>query len=198
MGRIEDGLGSGRQAKVDSQRRLSVQAVSEAESVHSTEAGTSYNLNTGLISITADATLMYYKNTGEKDFVIEAIALGSFEGITHSDDPYITIVRNPTGGDLITDATTAGVLNQNRNFGASDTLSGLFYKGKVGGTLTGGDDIAILQATPGARSFYTINFILTKGDSIGVKLNANVSSGSANWYSAIIGFEKINTKDPED
>ena len=61
MGRIEDGLGSGRQAKVDSQRRLSVQAVSEAESEHSTEAGTSYNLNTGLISITADATLMYYK-----------------------------------------------------------------------------------------------------------------------------------------
>lgn len=193
--RIEDGKGSGKDAQVDDQNRLRTHAVTEPESLHASEEGLAYNLNTGLISITGDATLLYYKNTGEKDFVIEAIALGSFEGITHSDDPYITLVRNPDGGNLISDATTTGTLNQNRNFGSTNEINGLFYKGKVGGTCTGGDNIAILQATPGGRSFYTINFILPKGSSLGIKLTANVSSGSANWYAALIGFEKDDTTD---
>ena len=195
MARIEDGKGSGRDAAVDSENRLRVHAVTESESLHSTEEGLSYNINTGLISITGDATLLYYKNTGDKDFVVEAIALGSFEGITHSDDPYITLIRNPDGGNLLSDATTSGVLNQNRNFGSTNTLNGVAYKGKVGGTVTGGDDIALLQATPGGRSYYTINFVLPKGSSLAIKLTANVSSGSANWYCAIIGFEKDDTTD---
>lgn len=191
---INDGKGSGLSAQVDDQNRLRTHAVTEDESLHAAEEGNAYNINTGLISITGDATLIYYKNTGEKDFVVEAIALGSFEGITHSNDPYITLVRNPTGGDLISDATAVS-MNQNRNFGSSNSTSGLAYKGKVGGTLTGGNDIAILQASPGGRSFYTINFVLPKGSSVGLKLTANVSSGSANWYAAIIGFEKDDTTD---
>lgn len=194
MARIEDGKGSGKDAQVDDQNRLRTHAVTESEALHASEEGSAYNLNTGLINITGDATLMYYKNTGERDFVVEAIALGSFEGITHSDDPYITLIRNPVSGDLISDQTVAS-LNQNRNFGSSNTLSGLVYKGKVSGTVTGGNDIAILQATPGGRSFYSIGFVIPKGNSIGIKLTANVSSGSANWYCAIIGFEKDDTTD---
>lgn len=194
MPRLEDGKGSGRSAQVDDANRLRTHAVTESESLHASEEGNAYNLNTGLISITGDATLMYFKNNGEKDFVIEAIALGSFEGITHSDDPYITLVRNPTAGDLIGDATAIS-MNQNRNFGSSETVVADVYKGKNGGTLTGGDDIAILQATPGGRSFYGINFVLPKGSSMGMKLTANVTSGSANWYAAIIGFVKDDTTD---
>lgn len=194
MPRLEDGKGSGRSAQVDDANRLRTHAVTESESLHASEEGNAYNLNTGLISISGDATLMYFKNNGEKDFVIEAIALGSFEGITHSDDPYITLVRNPTAGDLIGDATAIS-MNQNRNFGSSETVVADVYKGKNGGTLTGGDDIAILQATPGGRSFYGINFVLPKGSSMGMKLTANVTSGSANWYAAIIGFVKDDTTD---
>ena len=190
---INDGTGKGNQAKVGSDNRLQVRAVSEPEVIHNAEGGRAYNFNTGLISITGDATLMYVKNNSENQFIITGIALGSFEGITHSDDPYITLVRNPTGGDLISDATAVS-MNQNRNFGSSSTATADVYKGKVGGTLTGGDDIAILQATPGGRSFYTIDFILPKGSSIGVKLTANLSSGSANWYCALIGY----FKDDED
>jgi hypothetical protein len=190
---VNDGTGKGSALKIDGNNRAHTQSVTESEAIHSTELGDAYNLNTGLISITGDATLLYLKNNEDKDFVIEAIALGSFEGITHSDDPYITVVRNPNGGDLISDATTTGVMNQNRNFGSNKTLVADFYKGKVSGTVTGGNDIAILQATPGGRSFYTINFVLPKGSSVAVKLTANVSSGSANWYGALIGY----LKDPE-
>lgn len=194
MAKIEDGKGSGKEAQVDSQNRLRTHAVTESESLHASEEGTSYNLNTGLISISGDATLMYYKNTGIKDFLVEAIAIASFDGITYSDKPYITLIRNPTGGDLITDATPLDQ-NQNRNFGSTDTLAGLAYKGKVGGTVTGGEDIALLQTPTSGRSFFTTNFVLPKGSSIAIKLTANVSSGSANLYCAIIGFEKDDTTD---
>jgi hypothetical protein len=187
---FEDGKGTGYKARIDSNNRLHVQSVQESEAFQATEVGDAYNLNTGLISITGDATLMYIKNNEDKELVIEAIAIGSFEGITHSDDPYLTLVRNPTGGDLITDATTTGVLNQNRNFGSNKTLTADFYKGKVGGTLTGGNDIAILQVSPATRSFYSINFVLPKGASMGIKITANLSSGSANWYGAFICYLK--------
>jgi hypothetical protein len=182
---IDDGKGDGYKARVDSNKRLHTQSVTEPEALHAAETGDAYNINTGLISITGDATLMYIKNNEDQDLIIEAIAIGSFEGITHSDDPYITLVRNPTGGDLISDATAVS-MNQNRNFGSNKTLTADAYKGKVSGTLTGGNDIAILQVTPGGRSFYTIDFILPKGSSMGVKITANVTSGSANWYGAFI------------
>lgn len=192
--KLEDGKGSGKFAQVDSSNRVRTHAVTEDESLHANEEGNGYNINTGLISVTGDATLLYIKNNEEQDIVIEAIAIGSFEGITHSDDPYITLVRNPTGGDLISDATAVS-MNQNRNFGSSNTLVANVYKGKVSGTLTGGNDIAILQATPGGRSFYTINFVLPKGSSMGIKLTANVTTGSANWYCAAICFVKDDTTD---
>lgn len=194
MSTLDDGKGSGRSAQVDDQNRLRTHAITETETLHANEEGNGYNLNTGLISVTGDATLMYLKNNETQDFVVESIALGSFEGITHSDDPYITIVRNPTGGDLISDATAVS-MNQNRNFGAAKTLLADVYKGKVSGTLTGGNDIAILQATPGGRSFYTVEFVLPRGSSIGIKLTANASSGTANWYCAIIGYIKEDTTD---
>jgi hypothetical protein len=186
---IRDGTGSGEYAAVDASNRLTTRAVTEAQSVHAAGLGDAYNLNTGLISITGDATLMYFKNNETRDYVVDAIALGSFEGITHSDDPYITLIRNPTGGNLISDGTAIS-MNQNRNFGSNTTLTADVYKGKVGGTITGGDDIAILQATPGGRSFYTIDFLLPTGTSLAIKLTANASSGTANWYCALIGYLK--------
>ena len=194
MSTLEDGKGGGKSAQVDDQNRLRTHSVTESEALHSSEEGKAFNINTGLISITADATLLYIKNTEDADLVIEAVALGSFEGISHSDDPYITLVRNPTGGDLISDATAVS-MNQNRNFGSSRTLDASVYKGKVGGTVTGGDDLAILQATPGGRSFYSIDFIVPKNSSMAVKLTANITSGSANWYCAAIVYVKDDTTD---
>lgn len=186
---ILDGTGSGARLKVGSDSRAQVRAVIEEEVIHNAELGNAYNFNTGLISITGDATLIYLKNNADNNLIISDIAIGAFDGITHSDSPYITLVRNPTGGDLITDATAIS-MNQNRNFGSSKTADVNVYKGKVGGTLTGGDDIAILECSKTSRSFFGIDFLLPKGASIGVKLTANASSGSANWYVALIGYFK--------
>ena len=191
--KIEDGTGKGYGAKIGSDNRIQVRSVSEPEIIHNCEGGRAYNINTGLISVTGDATLLYLKNNGDNQFILNSIALGAFDGITHSDSPYVTVIRNPNGGDLITDATAVD-MNQNRNFGSSKTADIDTYKGKVGGTITGGDDIAILQTNKAGRSFFTLDFILPKGASIAIKLTANASSGSANYYAAFIGY----FKDDED
>lgn len=186
---IEDGTGSGKKLKIGEDNRAQTRAITETESIHNGELGNAYNFNTGLITISGDATLMYVKNNSDNNLVITGIAIGSFSGITHSTSPYLTLVRNPTGGDLISDATAIS-MNQNRNFGSNQTASIDIYKGKVSGTLTGGNDIAILQVIPATRNILSLDLILPKGSSLGIKLTANVSSGSASYYCALISYFK--------
>jgi hypothetical protein len=190
--KIEDGTGKGASMKVDANNRAHTQSISETESLHSTELGDAYNINTGNIALTGDGTLLYVKNNEDKDLVIEAIAFGNDGLGTHSSNPRYTVIRNPNGGDLISDATAVS-MNQNRNFGSNKTLTADAYKGKVSGTITGGNDIAILEGTSDGRDYFTINFVLPKGSSLALKWTANLSSGTAGVYAAIVCF----LKDPE-
>lgn len=192
--RIQDGKGNGHEAKVDSANRLRTHAITESESLHANEEGNSYNLNTGLLAMSANGTLLYIKNTGTKDIVVESLIIAEFTGITHSNNPYITLVRNPTGGDLISDATAIS-MNQNRNFASSNTLSATVYSGKSSGTLTGGNNLGIVQVSSAGRTSLDLGLILPKGSSLGISLTANISSGSANYYAAALVFEKEDTTD---
>lgn len=184
---IENGVGDSSKWLIDENNRGHVLSINISESVDSLLAGNAYNLNTGLISISADGTLIYFKSDEDKDVLIETLVVADLGGITHSADPYITIIKNPTGGDLISDQTAVS-MNQNRNFSSSKTLATntLAYKGKSAGTVTGGSDVAILSHNPGGRDSYPINFLLQRGAEFAVKLTANVSSGSANYYAALI------------
>jgi hypothetical protein len=189
---LEDGTGKGNKQKVDANNRSHTQSVTESESLHSAEIGNAYNINTGNISLTGDGTLIYLKNNEDKDLVVEAIAFGNDGQGTHSFSPRYTIVRNPTAGDLISDATAVD-MNANRNFGSNKTLTADTYKGKVSGTLTGGNDAVLLEGSDNGRDFFTINLILPKGSSIGIKYTANLASGTAGVYAAIVCY----LKDPE-
>lgn len=188
MAEIVDGTGLGFGVRVDEQNRLHAHAVTVTEVVQSSEKGFGYNINTGPISITASGTLLYFQNLDAQDFVIEAVALGNDGGATYTTRPSVTFVRNPTGGDLITDQTPVD-MNQNRDFGSSNVLNAVSYKGKTGGTLTGGDDIALLQASTAGRDFYTINFIIPEGKALGVIYDGSgISAGTSSIYAAIIGY----------
>lgn len=189
--RLEDGTGTGYQVKVDSTNRLEARSIAESEAEKSAFEGNAYNINTGFIAFTGDGTLIYVYNDEDRDIFIESIALGNDGSGTHSARPYITIIRNPTGGDLISDATAVD-MNVNRNFRSSKTLSTttLVYKGKVSGTITGGADLGILNASTAGRDFYTINMVLGRGSSLAIKLTANLSSGTANIYCALIAHLK--------
>lgn len=186
MSMIQDGTGSGKLARVSSSNRLFVTAVIDDESRHSVENGDGYNINTGVISLTGTSAtaVLYLKNNGDRDIIIDAVAVGLGSG-TQSDPGYITIVRNPTTGTLI-DSGRAVDMNQNRNFGSSKVLTADVFKGADGETFTNGSDIALLFSNQSSRLFADLGLTLTKGDSIGIKIDPNLTTGSINVYAAII------------
>jgi hypothetical protein len=190
---IKDGTGSGKVAKVDNNNQLHTFAVTETENQQSTRLGNSYNLNTGTIGLTSSTAsgVMYFKNdeapvNGESSFVIDAIAIGIDNQGTQAGACNITIVRNPTGGTLISNAVAVD-MNKNRNFGSSKELDSLVYKGVEGDTLTGGNDIALFYQNVGTRAYYSIDMEVPKGSSIGIKIDTQTTAGTTNLYVAIIG-----------
>lgn len=193
--KIMDGTGSGSKARVDRNRQLHVFAVTEDEQKQSTLKGNEYNINTGKIDLTGtgESALLYFKNDEDQDFVMTAIAVGiGTRSPTITNFAEIAIYKNPTGGDVITDAN-AVEMKSNSNFGSNKTLkdSTLAYKGKDGGTLTGGDKHAIFFGDEG-RLYAPINVELTRGSSMGVTIDLNTSGGGVT-YCALIGY--IRDKD---
>ena len=189
--KIQDGTGTGNEVKIDSNKRMHTQAVTETESQHAAEVGDAYNISTGQIAFTGNGTLLYIKNNDERDIAVESIAIGTDGGGTYTSSlrPFVTIVRNPTAGDLITDATDAPD-NVNRNFGSTKTLTADAYKGKQGGTLTGGDSLGIFQTSQAGRDYFEINMVIPKGSSIAITATNGLSSGTVNIYCAAIIFLK--------
>jgi len=185
---FEDGKGSGYKARVDSTNRLHTRSISEPEEVHVSALGDTYNINTGSISFSAAGTMLYIKNNEDVVLVVKTIVVGLGAG-TLSDSAVITISKNPTGGDLISDATAVS-MNQNRNIGSSKTLSATVYKGKSAGTLTGQTDIGIIYATASSRAAVELNISIQKGGVFCVELDPNLSSGSINAYCAAICYLK--------
>lgn len=193
---IKDGTGSAFEAKVDPQKQLHVHSVQLSEETDAAERGFSYNINTGTIQISgaSASALLYFKNEDTLDFVITAIALGVGTG-TASDSGVLTFINNPTAGDIISDGTAVD-MKQNRNAGSARTLSSSssIFKGKDGGTITGGNDVAQFFQTTSGRLFATFPFIVPKGQAIGMKYDPNLSAGNVNVYAALVGY----LRSPED
>ena len=193
---IEDGTGTGRTAKIDTNNRLNTFSVTLDEDIQSTTDGTAYNFNTGNITLTdaVDTPVAYLKNTTDGNpFAISLIAAG-FKDATSgaaTDLNEITIVRNPTAGTIISEAKTTNVMNENRNFGSSTTFGGVFYKGETGDTFTDGDDIIQFYAGDMARFAASINLVLNKGDSIGIRVEPPASNTSMVCYAAIVGHFEV-------
>ena len=188
MTRIESGTGTGNQAKVGTDFRLQSRSVTATNIQNETINGNAYDIHSGLISITgaAESGLLYFKNNEDRNFNVSVMAVGITAG-TFADSPIITIVRNPTAGTLISNATAAPII-ENRNFGSSSTLSALTYKGVDGATVTDGDDALIFVTNGQGRLAATIDLVIPKGSSLAVKLDPNLSSGSTTAYAALVGF----------
>ena len=134
---------------------------------------------------------MYFKNDEDSDFVISAVAVGlGTRSATVSDSANIWIVRNPTAGTTITNATNVDI-NSNTNFGSSKTLktTTLAYKGADSdGATTGGSDHALLYMTDG-RLFASLNISVPRGSSVAIEVDGN-TSGAFNIYGTLIGYVK--------
>jgi hypothetical protein len=186
MAQIDNGNGT--TVDVNGKREMKTFSITESESQASTSLGDAFNINTGDIPCGGDSTLIYFKNDEDTDIVIESIAVG-IRGSTVADMATVILIANPTGGDLITDATAVD-MNGNRRIGSSKTLKSttLAYKGKVSGTITGGSDVGQFYTGNNQRLFATINFQVERGSSIAIKLEGTTTGGNA--YGALILYRK--------
>ena len=194
---IEDGTGKGYKVKVDSANRMANTTISSGASQAATEREDSFNLNSGLVTLT-DATeqgILYLKNNETRDLHVSAVVaiLGpSTNGVT-TDTTRVRIYKNPTTGTLISEANAADT-NSNRHFGSSATLTADVYKGDATATVTNGSVHIESLINPGSRVFFGIDEILTKGDSMAITFEPNDSNTSMKTMAAII----CHLSDPND
>ena len=179
-------------AHVDNNGDLHTFSITETELQAANTKGNAYNINTGLIALTGTSAsaILYFKNNEATDYVVDGLVV--FMGqrsATVTDFGLATVSWNPTGGDIISDATAVDY-KSNSNGGSSNVLNNgsLVYKGKDGGTMTGGDGHAIIGLAEG-RNQFPIPMEIPKGTSIGVTVDLN-TSGGANVYIALIGYLK--------
>lgn len=184
-------------AKVDSANRVHTYATSQSETGNATHNGDAYNINSGFIAYTgtSESSLIYIKNNESRDLIVTAIAFGiGALSATVTDSALVTVIRNPTGGDVVTDATAVGA-NANLNFGSSKTLLVDAYAGKDGGTITGGNDVVYFTADGNERVFAPIEMHIPTGSSIGIKVDLN-TSGGGNMYGAVVcHLEDVDRED---
>lgn len=196
MSNITDGTGKGYQVKVNSKNQLAFYGVTESAQEDATYKGKAFNINTGIIALTgtSDSGILYFKNNeppenGESAYAITALAVGlGTRSATVTDLALVTVVRNPTAGTLISNASPVAS-KANANFGSSLGLDSgtLVYKGAQGYTMTDGSDYGYFMMSEG-RLFASLNIIIPKGSSIGIKIDLN-TSGGANVYAALIGHK---------
>lgn len=187
--RLEDATGQGAGAKVGATNRLYTASISESFEEYANKQGDAYNINTGTITLTsaADTPILYIKNNEDKDLIVVAIAVGAgpSTGAATDANAAITVVRNPTAGTTISNANAVDI-NQNRNFGSSKALTADAYKGATGETMTDGDDALLLYMSENSRLFATVNLIVPKSKSIGIKFDPAASNTSQDVYAAVI------------
>ena len=186
--KIEGSDGAHLGVKVNKNNRLYTSTISRSEPSAALDIGNSYNLNTGTMTFTADATLgaVYLENNETQSLHIDAVAVATGYGATQDQQAVMTLVRNPTGGTVKSEAFVTGIMNQNRNFGSSNTLNVDFYIADGDGkTITGGDDIAQFFLNSNSRAFFTIDFEIPKGQSLGINI-VPPDDSSNTFYIALI------------
>ena len=140
---IEDGKGSGRNAEVDNNNHIVVNAISQSiEHYVNHVEGNAFNLLFDATPTGVGDCFLYIKNTGDEEL--------SFEGmwLKLAADEYIDVKLNdtgtPIGGGSITPA--------NLNSGSGNTVTGTFQDGNDITGLSGGTTVARLYHASGNGS----------------------------------------------
>ena len=179
---IQDGTGKSYAAKVDIDGRLHVDSIGTDRESYSSQSGTSFNLNTGRITLTNAATVnavMYVKNNEDFPLVLTNLFYPTGASTGGSGNIFVSLIRNPTAGTIVSGAT-AGDINVNRNFGSSRALNVTFYKGATGTTFTDGTvALESILATATQRIAVSAGAItLPKGASVGINFTTPTGNTS--------------------
>jgi urease beta subunit len=167
------------------------------------EIGQKFNCNTGDITLTnaTETTLLYIKNNGDDPIVITAFIYNLGASTSGTGDIKIDIVRNPTTGGIITNTNETAVdiatAAANQNFGSSEVVNGVSYKGATGEAVVNGDvTISTRSASITGRIVISLGaIIIPKGKSIAVNYTPPTSNSSQIVQVAAAMY--VKTKDVE-
>ena len=188
---IKDGTGSGRVAKVTSENRVETASITQADKDHAADLEDKYNINTGDITLTDanETTVLYIKNNETNDLVITALIYNLGATTSGTGDVKIDVIRNPTAGDIVTDAVTSGVIISNQNFGSSNTLTADVYKGDTADAVVtdGAVSISTRSASNTGRIVVSLGaLVIPKGSSLAINYTPPTSNTSqiTQWAAA--------------
>lgn len=192
---LNDGTGTGFTAKIDSDNRLHTNTVAREEVEQGVLLGNAYNINTGAVVITnagIDNAIWYLKNDSSNDLILYEILIILGEPTGGVGDGTLKVIRNPTGGTIISTATPVEA-NVNRNFGSSNVLDVTTYKGATASTITGGDILGTTnRSTSSVINFTSTPFVLKAGNTIGISWSAATGNTSQNVRIATTAFVRTN------
>ena len=167
---IEDGIGNGYKAQVDSDHRLHVNSVGRTQLEQAVLLAEAYNVSTGSISLTTDteSAVFYLHYTGKDPLVIKEllVILGDSTGTGNG---LVKIKKNPKAGTIISGALAPSAII-NRDFSSSNELDATIYKGDEGYTITDGATFAITSRDVFDEPirFDAAPIVLKKGNSLSV------------------------------
>jgi hypothetical protein len=191
---ILDGKGSGKEAGVDDNNRLLTNSIVEDISNHVTEYGGKYNLNTGNITLTGNATesaVMYLKNNEEYDYTITAIVYNLGSSASGTGQVQCDVYFKTTGGTIVSGATDVDI-NVNQNLGSASALVADVYKGAEANTQTGGTLAVTSLINPATRAFIGLGQILVpKGESISITMTTPSGNTSMTVQCALVGYVNL-------
>ena len=188
---INDGAGTGAQARVDNLNRLHTDTKSTSILEYSALKGDAYNFNTGSMTLTTagESAVGYFQYLDDAPFVIEEIlfVIGGTTG--GSGEGTAKIYRNPTGGTIVSGAVPIEVA-ANRDFSSSKQPVANMYKGAEGNTIIGG---TVFTSTSRSSFGTVITFdggpiVLRKGNTLAVSWTPPTGNTSQTVKVAATGF----------
>ena len=182
MTMIEDGKGTGLRAQVNSKNRLVTETVVFDREDDSISDGLGYQLTSGQVAYTSGGTpagVFYMKNVEDVDVVLDRVVLmiGTATGATG--DWFHRIIRNPTGGTLITNAIPGGISNSNH--GSANILNGGtdIFKGLESDTITGGTGVPLPVQVQNNRIVFPIGRRIPKNSSFAIEITPPAGTTAA-------------------
>lgn len=167
----------GNSAKVSDNGRLAVKSTESSDHAVAAVAGESWNLSMTQLTVTVDTqvAVWYFKNTGTETIIFDDIYINLNATTGGSGPGTITVTKQPDGGTVISDASSTGFTEVNRNMGSAKTSGATYYLASASGkTLTGGTDIFQAERNAGGQSIFSWNgtIVCPPGTAIGVLYQA--------------------------
>ncbi len=190
---LQDGTGTGTRAKINLHNQLLTRAETLTEYEQHVVYGLAFNINDNdksISAVTGEQAILYVANGGTTPLHLKNMFGSFWDRVAGSSDTNIVrIVQNPTGGTLISDASS--LVLPNRNFGSTESFADVTAYGATAGgkTLTGQDTTptAFLTHASG-RLFVGIDLVLPAGQSMGITVES--FGGSFNYYIGFAGYKE--------